>query len=155
MRSLTRLHGDPSTEIVSGEHDFFRRLERLGTPRDLFEAQGTRHSEIDLRLVEKIEGLLVPLLGPWEQSDKWFHQMDFYGDGVRALVFRRDLFPKSQVAALQALLTGEQKGFAILCTVVDQPLSSGAASASQPDDYLAIFASKLLVTKSLAGELSP
>lgn len=155
MLSFFRSRREGNTEVVSGEHDFFRRLERMGTPRELFEAQGAEHSEIDLRLVEKIEGLLVPLLGQWEQTDRWFHQMDFYGDGVRSIMFRRDVFPKELVFALQALLVGEHEPFAIVCTVVDQLLSSAAVPAcARPDDFLAIFARKLLVTKHLANELS-
>jgi len=152
--SFFRSRRDGSTEVVAGEHDFWRRMERIQTPREVFEAQGAEHPESDLRLVHKIEELLVPLLGRWEQSDRWFHQMDWYGDGVRSLMFRRDVFPKDQVFAMQALLAGEHEQFAIVCSVVDSFASGAESSRGRPDDYLALFSHRLLVTQPLANELS-
>lgn len=142
-------------EVVAGEEEFYRRLERLATPRAVFEAQGAEHSQIDMRLVDKIESLLVPLLGRWEQTDRWFHQMDYYGDGVRSLMFRRDVFPRNQLHKLQALLVGEHQPFTILCMVIEQLMQSpGSKPKGRPDDFVALFAGKMLVTKALANELS-
>jgi len=155
MFSLFRSRRDETTEVVSGEHDFFRRFERLTADRSIFEAQGDAHGEIDLRLAQKIEALLVPILGRWEQSSIWFHQLDYYGDGVRSLTFQRDSFPRTHVAELQALLAGEHEPFAILCIVVESllpptPEPPGAAGSQ----YLAVFSRKALVTKGLANALS-
>lgn len=144
--------GDASLVVVPGEHDFWMRFEHIQTPRSTFEAQGDSHGDIDLRLVERIENLLVPQLGPWENSDRWFHQMDFYGDGVRSLTFSHTTFPRGQIRELQALLVGEHTPFAILCTVTDA--WNNAPEAPPTDDgYLAIFADQLLVTRPLAASL--
>ncbi len=154
MFSFFRHRRSGNTVIASDEDDFLRRFDRMVTPRRVFDAQGDTHSEIDMRLVERIEGLLVPLLGQWEQSDRWFHQIDVYGNGVRSLVFRRDIFPTEQVGALQALLTGEHEPFTVLCSVTDQMSSDDQLQTeSTPDDYLGIFARSLLVTKPLANKL--
>ena len=102
-------------EIAAHDTDFHTRLERMLTPRRVFEAQGAAHADIDLRLVQLIEDLLVPALGRWEGSAVWFHQLDFYGDGVRSLTFSRDAFPVDHVKALQNLLRDEHAPFCIIC----------------------------------------
>ena len=155
MFSLFRSRRDETTEVVAGEHDFFRRFERLTADRSIFEAQGASHGEIDLRLTERIENLLVPLLGRWEQSSKWFHQMDYYGDGVRSLTFQRASFPRDQLTSLQALLVGEHQPFAILCIVTESLLPATPEPPEAPEaQYLALFSRKVLVTKGLANVLS-
>ena len=155
MFSLFRSRRDETTEVVAGEHDFFRRFEHLTADRSIFEAQGASHGDIDLRLIEKIENLLVPLLGRWEQSSKWFHQMDYYGDGVRSLTIQRDSFPRDQLASLQALLVGEHEPFTILCIVTESLLPPNPEPPGTPEtQYLALFSRKVLITKELANVLS-
>lgn len=141
-------------EIAIHDTEFFMRLDRLLTPRCIFDAQGTAHGEIDLRLAQSIERLLVPILGRWEQSDQWFHQLDFYGDGVRSLTFSRGAFPFNQVRPLQQLLSGEHEPFCILCIATDK-LGGKALSGKgeHGDDYVAIFANQMLATKALAATL--
>ena len=142
-------------EVASHETDFFLRLEKMQTPRAVFEAQGEAHGEIDLRLVQSIEDLLVPSLGRWEQSSTWFHQLDFYGDGVRSLTFSRNAFPFEQVRSLQQLLHGEHAKFCILCIATDKMTElAQPAGSERDDDYLAIFATQLLATKAIAAQLS-
>jgi hypothetical protein len=129
-------------------------MEKLQTPRTTFEAQGETHGDIDLRLVNSIEDLLVPILGRWENSDVWFHQLDFYGDGVRSLTFRRAAFPYAQVKSLQQLLHGEHAPFCILCIATDtlaEAIEQGGPESE--DDYLAIFSSNMLATKTIAAQV--
>jgi len=153
--SLFRPRREGEAEVVSDESSFFRRYERRLPERSQFESRITDHAEADLRLVQAIESVLVPVLGHWEQTDRWFHQMDYYGDGVRSLVFRRDVFPREQVPQLQALLVGEHKDFTILCCIVDQLLKrEPTGTSTQPDDYLAIWRDGFLVTNRLAASLS-
>ncbi|RVT47005.1 hypothetical protein [Rubrivivax albus] len=154
MFSLFRSRRQGNAEVVAGEHDFFRKYERALPDRSLFDAQGETHGELDLQLVYKIEELLVPILGAWEQTDRWFHQMDFYGDGVRSLTFRRDIFPRDAVPAMQALLAGKHSDFTILCCVTDSLLSREGSQPSREDDYIAIWAQEVLVTQRLANEIS-
>jgi hypothetical protein len=141
-------------EIAAHDTDFFLRLEKLQTPRSVFESQGEMHGEIDLRLVQMIEGILVPILGRWEQSTHWFHQIDFYGDGVRSLTFSRSAFPYEQVNSLQQLLRGEHEPFCILCIATDKlGGTANRAGVEHDDDYLAIFSGRMLATKTLAAIL--
>jgi len=139
-------------EIAAHDTDFHVRFEKMLTPRSVFEAQGAAHGDIDLRLVQSIEDLLVPSLGRWETSSEWFHQLDFYGNGVRSLTFSRSAFPCDHVRQLQNLLRGEHAPFCILCIATDK--STGAESEkTADDDYLAIFKDKLLVTKNIAARI--
>ena len=155
MFSLFRSRRDETTTVVAGEAAFTRQFERMQAGRAVFDAQGEAHGDIDLRLTGRIEELLRPLLGKWEGSGTWFHQMDYYGDGVRALSFRRDVFPRSSLPALQALLTGEHEAFAIVCIVADDIMASPPLPPGmRANDYLALFSGRMLVTRALANELS-
>jgi hypothetical protein len=138
-------------EIAAHDTDFHQRLERRLTPRDVFDAQGAAHGDIDLRLAQAIEDVLVPRLARWEASEKWFHQLDFYGDGVRSLTFSRSVFPYDQISQLQRLLRGEHADFCILCIATDR--LAGGESATD-DDYLAIFKDALMATPNLASQMA-
>ncbi|RTL41714.1 MAG: hypothetical protein EKK53_13135 [Burkholderiales bacterium] len=138
-------------DITAHDTDFHHRLARMLTPRRVFDAQGVAHGDIDLRLVQSIEDVLVPRLGHWEASDTWFHQLDFYGDGVRSLTFSRSVFPYDQVSQLQRLLRGEHADFCILCIATDR--LAGGESATD-DDYLAIFKDTLMATPKLATQMA-
>jgi hypothetical protein len=152
--SLFRSRRTGETEVVSNEREFFRRYERRLPPRSIFDKQGEAHAELDLELTRKLEDLLRPKLGAWEQSDRWFHQMDFYGDGVRSLIFRRNLFPSAEIPAMRALLVGVHADFTILCCATDELLASEEQRRTIEDDYLAIWQHGLLVTRQLANLLT-
>jgi hypothetical protein len=139
-------------EIAAHETDFHIRFEGMLTPRRVFEAQGAAHGDIDLRLVQSIEDLLVPSLGRWEASSDWFHQLDLYGDGVRSLTFSRSAFPYDHVRQLQNLLCGEHAAFCILCIATDK-LAGAGADKGDDDDYLALFRDRILVTKNIAARI--
>jgi len=153
MFSLFRSRRDRTTTVVSGMDTFFREFERMKADRSVFDAQGDAHGDIDMRLTSRIEAHLRPLLGKWEGSTTWFHQMDYYGDGVRALTFRRDIFPRQTVPSLQAMLEGEHSDFAILCIVTDD-LMDDSPRTTAACDFLALFNARMLVTKGLANQLS-
>ena len=103
--------------VTPTEPMFWSSLESFCAPRSVFDAQGDDHAAIDLRLIDLIESFLVPTLGQWEQSDRWWHQLDFYGDGVRSLSFSAASFSPSFVPAFQRFLVGEHEHFCILCQV--------------------------------------
>ena len=150
MFSLFRSRRDESAVVAPDGAAFMRRFPAMLTPRGVFDAQGEAHGRIDMDLTSAVEGLLRPVLGPWEQSSTWFHQMDYHGDGVRMLMFRRDVFPREQLPALQALLAGPHEPFVILCIVRDD------LSAAEGDDadYLALSSRRTLATRRLANALS-
>ena len=153
MFSLFRSRRDRTTTVVSGMDAFFREFERMKVNRSVFDAQADAHGDIDMRLTSRIEEHLRPLLGKWEGSTMWFHQMDYYGDGVRALTFRRDIFPRQAVPSMQARLAGEHSPFTILCIVTDD-LKDDSPKTSSACDFLALFNARMLVTKGLANHLS-
>ncbi|KGM51607.1 hypothetical protein N800_13490 [Lysobacter daejeonensis GH1-9] len=112
------------------------------------DALGDDHGDVDLRLVERIDEVLVPLIGPSGiDEESWFQSMDFYGDGIRHLEFRPSKFPLNAIPALQALLVSEHEPFGILCW-------APRAEDGQPGDHegLVIFSGKLLLTSGLASE---
>ena len=154
MFSLFRSRRTGETEVAENERDFFRRYESLLPSRAVFEAQGEAHGQIDLDLTRKLEDLLRPKLGAWEQSNRWFHQMDFYGDGVRSLIFRRDLFPRAEIPVMRAMLVGDHADFTILCCATDDLLASEERRRTMNDDYLAIWKHGFLATRQLADLLA-
>jgi hypothetical protein len=101
----------PRIEVAATDKDFWKKLPGFRTPDSVFDAQGDEHGDIDLRLVEKIEAYLEPILGQWEGSDRWWHQMDYYGDGIRSLMFQTSSFQRQFVPALHGLLNGEHAEF--------------------------------------------
>ena len=108
------------------------------------------HSEIDLRLIDKIEDLLHPIIGDWEDSDTWYHKMDYYGDGIRSLMFNWSVFDADFVPKLQALLVGEHDPFCILCQIFED------IGADEPDRFgtIAIFSNRLVISRAIANRLA-
>ena len=98
---------------VNSEDGYWAEIGRLKGSCEFFEEQGDGHGEVDAELQEAIEAILVPMVGAWEQSDVWFHNQDFYWDGVRQLTFRCGDFPWRTVGAMQGLLTDEASKFCI------------------------------------------
>jgi hypothetical protein len=110
---------------VSSEDEYWSEVDRLKGSFDFFLEQGDAHGEADGSLQDAIEEMLVPLVGPWESSDVWFHNQDFYGDGVRSLTFRVGDFPWQRVAALQELLVKDSAKFCISVHIADTLDGSG------------------------------
>lgn len=104
---------------VSSEDAYWSEVQALKGSYEFFEKQGDAHGHIDGELQGAIESILVPLVGPWERSDVWFHNQDFYGDGVRGLTFRAGDFPWKAVDSLQKLLVNEAARFCISVHIAD------------------------------------
>lgn len=105
--------------VVASEITYWSEVKLLKGSSEFFEDQGDVHGEIDGELQEALEAILMPFTGPWEQSDIWFHNQDFYGDGVRSLTFRAGSFPWQTVGDLQKLLIGESAKFCISVQFAD------------------------------------
>lgn len=106
-------------QTVSSEDEYWAEIQQLKGSYEFFAEQGDTHGHIDGDLQDAIEGLLVPLVGPWERSDVWFHNQDFYGDGIRSLTFRAGDFPWLVVVPLQKLLVGDAARFCISVAIAD------------------------------------
>lgn len=119
------------------------------------QAQADHHQDIDLQLVTAIDNLLVPYLGQWEQSEKWFHNIDSYGDGIRSITFRRDVFRHHFVSDLRSLLSGEFELFCIVCGLCESLSYSEAIGVDRSaNDLIAVTSRKVLITRGLAINLS-
>lgn len=129
-------------QAVSSEDEFWSAVRR---PADVFEEQGNEHGRIDGELQDAIEAVLVPLAGRWEESERWFHNQDFYGDGVRAISFRIGEFPWQSIQTLQGLLAGEAAEFAITIRLCDALYGEDA----QTIGGLAILREKVIATSSI------
>lgn len=150
MLDLFPLGQRPKIEVVDTDDEFWRKIERFCAPRSVFDEQGDAHADIDLRLVERIEAYLRPILGGWEESERWWHQMDFYGDGIRSLMFRRVDFEPRFVVGLHELLSGEHHMFCIVCQIHE--LFKGEADTKVGS--IAIRSEGIMVTRPVAKLLT-
>ncbi|CAN7440764.1 hypothetical protein [Polaromonas sp. LjRoot131] len=130
-------------QVVSAEDEYWTAVQRLKGTFEFFEEQGDAHGHIDGDLQDAIEAVLVPLAGSWERSDVWFHNQDFYGNGVRSLTFRAVDFPWLSVVSLQKLLVGDAARFCISVVLFDT-LEVGSKWVSS----VAILQDQLVVTPS-------
>ena len=103
-------------QAAQSRDEFWAKVEHLKGSSEFFDKQGDAHGLIDSELQDAVEGVLVPYVGPWEDSDVWFHNQDFFGNGVRSLMFRAGDVPWSVVPSLQRCLVGEASRF---CVCVD------------------------------------
>lgn len=138
-------------EIVKDQADFQARFENEDERVAIVAAQpNEQHADIDMALVEQIEALLAPRLGHWEQNlDTWWHNIDYYGDGVRGLAARWDAFPWDLLPQLALLLCGPQKDFCILFNLYE----SMAADDGIWRGAIALYHERALVTESVAKAL--
>jgi hypothetical protein len=143
----TKNKGD---RIVVSESKFWSKLESECTDEAVFDAQGDEHSEIDMRLVDKIGGVLHPQIGDWESSEDWYHNLDYNGDGIRSLIFNWSVFSADFIEPLQALLVGEHEPFCILCQVFED---MGCDDDTRIGS-VAIFNDRLLVSRPIAKKLA-
>ena len=149
MFSIFRTKNKASRIAVS-ETEFWARLESDCTDRSVFDAQGDEHSEIDMRLVDKIDALLHPQIGDWESSDDWYHKLDFYGDGIRSLLFNWAVFKPDFIEALQDLLSGEHEPFCVLCQIYEDIGSDDDSKIGS----IAIFRNQIMISRPIAKRLA-
>ena len=136
--------------IVVGETKFWARLKSECADEAVFDAQGDEHSEIDMRLVEKIGSVLHPQIGDWESSDDWYHNLDYHGDGIRSLTFNWSVFSADFIEQLQSLLVGEHEPFCILCQIFEDIGSDDDTRIGS----IAIFKDRLVVSRQIAKKLA-
>ena len=136
--------------VKATEDEFWQAFSSFCAPGGFFDGQGAAQREIDRRLLEAIDALLVPRLGTGEESAKWQHQPDVYRDGIHALKFCGESFDPEFVPALQRLLVGEHDVFCILCQVY--PSLGGASEARI--GCVAIRSDRLLLSYPLVKYLN-
>jgi hypothetical protein len=135
--------------VTKTEADFWQQFGAFLVPSDVFDAQGDEHCNIDFRLVEKIEDYLIPIIGNWEQSDRWFHNLDFYGDGIRSLEFAVESFSPRYIPDLQLMLVDEHSDFTILCKVHTSFAESGTIIGT-----VAVRSNQIMVAYPLVKHLN-
>ncbi len=109
----------PKIHLASSDDDFWKLVKTTSAPQSVFDDQGDEHGQIDGRLENRIEDLFVPIVGPWERGGVWFHNQDFFGNGIRYLSFQDKDFPPECIPQLQALLEGEAAAFCIHVQLYD------------------------------------
>ena len=142
---------EPRLTVLATLQEFeaaFRR--RCDAARARFASQDDElHAKLDMELTAKIDDLYREALGPWEGPDAdWWHNMDFYGDGVRALRFVLKRFPPDSIAQIAPYLSGRHAGFSMLAWFWDQGIEEGT-----PVGGLWLSAPELIVTRSLVTPL--
>ena len=127
----------------------FRR--RCGDERARFALQDKElHARLDMELTTRIERLYGEAVGPWESDNAdWWHNMDFYGDGVRALGFVLHRFPADSLLTVRGYLSGAHDGFSMLIWFRQNQIED----ESGPVGGLWMSARETLVTRSLIGPL--
>jgi hypothetical protein len=151
MFSVIGLRKVAEVSIVQTEEEFWKRFEHYRRHFDSSTNELERaHGEVDLRLVEAIEKVIQPILGPSGfNGEPWHQNLDFYGDGVRSLEVDSSRFVSAVITPLHATLGGEHERFSILIeyyrNFTDEPL--------QKVGVLALFAPRILMMQSLVAVL--
>jgi hypothetical protein len=124
---------------------------RCGEARTRFALQDKElHARLDMELTSKIDRLYIDVLGPWEPADaEWWHNMDFYGDGVRALQFVLHRFPPDSLVTVRGYLSGAHDGFSMLIWFWQNKIEDKVG----PFGGLWMTARETLLTRSLIGPL--
>jgi hypothetical protein len=123
--------------------------------RHWFTVQGQRHADTDLALYGLIEERLGPLLGESgiEERHKWFQETDYYGNGIRHLEFKPDVFQPEHIWLLHPLLKGRHRWFGILCWATTGPWkkTEGALALGRRVYATTDLASRVKVAQPGAG----
>ncbi len=143
------LNEPPPVAVARTETQFWELVNEFAASNSVFEDQGDEHGFIDGRLQDRIEKVLVPILGPWEESDTWYHIQDFFNNGVRSLLFSAKAFPWGSVSALRACLSGEAADFLIVVRICEDITAKKVKTLG----LLGILQNKLIVSESLVKKL--
>jgi hypothetical protein len=151
MLQLFALGRRPRINVVASDDAFWERFKRDCPSSEVFvNSSGEASERVDLRLVEKIEALVRPVLGPWERGNPaWWHNIDWNDDGVRSLSFNIQSFQRSFIASFHNLLVGEHANFCVLCQFYRGPLDDGEKLGA-----LAIYHDHILVARAVATTLA-
>ena len=136
--------------VKPSEAEFWDAFSSFCAPGGFFDGTGGVQREIDRRLGDAVDALLVPRLGGLQESDKWRRQSDAYRNGIHSLECSVASFDPEFVPLLQALLAGEHENYCILCQVLQ---SLGGSEASRIGS-IAIRATRLLVSYPLVKHFS-
>ncbi len=141
----------PRLCILGSLEAFYAAFERrCDAARARFSSQDEHlHAQLDMELTTKIDRLYRASLGPWEGPDSdWWHNMDFHGDGVRALRFILRKFPAGSITTVAEYLGGKHEGFSMLAWFWEHEIEEGV-----PVGGLWLNARELLVTRSVVQPL--
>jgi len=141
----------PRIDVVATDDVFWARFKRRCPPSEVFvDSAGESSERVDLRLVEKIEALVRPTLGPWERGNpSWWHSVDWNEDGVRSLSFDLLTFQRSLIASFHNFLVDEHANFCVLCQFYRGPINGGEKLGA-----LAIYRDHILVSRVVADALA-
>ena len=136
-----------SNVTVIPNDQLWSEIDSFVAPSTIFDEQGEAHEEIDIRLIEKIDAYLVPLLGDYEKTESWFHSMLCNGDGIRAISLNQGSLSNEVILNLQAMLLGESVAFTILLNLHREYASNEDTKIGT----LLICADKLVISKEVVS----
>ena len=136
--------------FVVSDDEFWSRLDVESTDDSIFDDQGDEHERIDLRLVDKIHALLVPILGDPDESADWWHNLDCYGDGIRSVSMNLNVLEPSYLTEFQGFLADEHALFCILVQVHEDLDSDNDTKIG----CIAIFSQKVMVSRGIAQTIT-
>lgn len=137
-------------EIVESAADLVDRMSALLRPRQaaLAAIPGDDYFDVDGRLMDRVEEVLVPMLGSnVGDGASWYQHCGNNDDGVRHLAFDEAHFPAAALSGLHALLSGEFAPFCILCWINRRDASGDY------EEGLVLFSDTLVITRGLARAL--
>jgi len=131
--------------VKATESEFWGAFSSFCPPGGYFDGPGSAQRDVDRRLGEAIEALLVAELGPSEASGTWRHELGAYRAGIHSLRFSAAGFDPGLVPALQRLLVGEHEVYCIVCQV----FQSLSAPSEARIGSVAMRSNRLLVSYPL------
>jgi hypothetical protein len=131
--------------VKATESEFWGAFSSFCPPGGYFDGPGSAQRDVDRRLGEAIEALLVAQLGPSETSGTWRHELGAYRAGIHSLRFSAAGFDPGLVPSLQALLVGEHDVYCIVCQV----FQSLSAPSEARIGSVAMRSNRLLVSYPL------
>ena len=141
--------GESRTRVLS-ERSLWRFLEEDDRNRAAIDAQGDAHEDIDMRLVEKIDSYLAPILGDWESSENWWHNLTVDGHGIRSLLFAESAFDPQFIDQFQRFLDGEHEPFCILCQIFENLRDDGDSRIGS----IIVLNDEVVISKPVAKKLA-
>jgi hypothetical protein len=142
----------PRTMVVATVDDFDCQFgQHCDSARRYFDAQNEAlHGDLDMELTSKLEEFFSTKIGPWEaEAADWWHNMDYYGDGVRGLSFVWDRFPVQSLPFMHENLGGRFQRFSVHISFYDGPLMESPLLGR-----LWMDSENLLITRSIAERLA-
>jgi hypothetical protein len=148
MFALFPLGRRPRTNVAATVAEFETLFgHHCDSARHYFDTQDqSLHGDLDMELTSKLDDYFRPLIGQWETGPaNWWHNLDYYGDGVRGMSFVWDRFPHQALPVMHEYLGGKFERFSVHVSFYDRSLLDSSLLGR-----LWMDSQTLLVTRTIA-----